>query len=474
MPSTEKLAGNFDIKLTMTGKGKRRGRKRGTLEDSSVYGGAAAGAEAASAEASASDALGQGLKQFLDDASHKSKMSPGQLKGFLFERLEAAKFNAAAARKGLAEKAWLTADTPGGGTDPRVDIEITRHGDVIQQIQAKSHDDPGHLARAISDPKYDGTARLVPSDKAERVNEILPEGKRVTGVLEQSGASSGGTTSEELRRATEDPRPYALTQEAVQVGREAVTTAAYAAIAGSVLGGAMSTIHNAYAYSQGRIDRQQAAKNIGDDATKSGVRSGAAAMLGTLIRYGAGKAGVRTLNKPGVAVAVAAGTIEAGIIIREYAKGEITEDAAAERLGQTAFTTVSGIYVGAAAGAMFGPVGAALGSVAGYLLAANVYQSCIDVLKESRLTGTKVEPVEALGYEAVRTMGAQRLEFEEELGDLLNEQQNTFDRYFDAVEQALLTDRTGDADQALGDLVATCGGRLQLETLDGLDKSGIE
>ena len=36
--------------------------------------------------------LGQGLKQFLDDALHKSKMGAGQLKGFLFERLEAAKF----------------------------------------------------------------------------------------------------------------------------------------------------------------------------------------------------------------------------------------------------------------------------------------------------------------------------------------------------------------------------------------------
>ena len=457
----------------MTFESKDKGTKRRTVEDASVYGGAAAGAEAASAEASATDALGQGLKRFLDDASHKSKMGAEQLKGFLFERIEAAKFNADAARKGLDVEARLTADGPGGGTDPRVDIEITQHGDIIQQVQAKSHNDPAKLAKAVSDPKFDGTTRLVPSDKAERVNEILPETKRVTGELQQSGASSGGTTSDELRRATKYPRPFTRAQETAQVAREAVTTAAYATVAGSVLGGAMSAIDNAYAYSQGMIDQKQAAKNIGGDAAKSGARSGAAAMLGTLIRHGAGKAGLRTLKKPGVAIAVAAGTIEAGMVIREYAKGEITEDAAAERLGQTAFTTVSGIYAGAAAGAMFGPVGAAVGSVAGYLLAANVYQSCIGLLKETRLTGTELERVEALGYEAVQIMGAQRLEFEE-LGDLFNEQQNAFDRDFDAVERALLTDQACNADQPLGELVTTCGARLHIQTLQRLDESAME
>ena len=123
---------------------------------------------------------------------------------------------------------------------------------------------------------------------------------------------------------------------------------------------------------------------------------------------------------------------------------------------------------------MFGPVGAAVGSVAGYLLAANVYQSCIAVLKETLLTGTEAERVEALGCEAIQTMGAQRLEFEEKLGDLLNEQQNAFDRYFNAVEQSLLTDQTSDAHQALGELVAICGGRLQLEALERLDESAME
>ena len=56
-------------------------------------------------------------------------------------------------------------------------------------------------------------------------------------------------------------------------------TGGYAAVAGAVLGGAMSTIRNAYAYSQGRIGGKEASKNIAGDAAESGVRSGGAAML---------------------------------------------------------------------------------------------------------------------------------------------------------------------------------------------------
>ena len=120
------------------------------------------------------------------------------------------------------------------------DIEITRQGNVIQQVQAKSHNDPAKLAKAVSDPKFDGT------DPARS----------------------------QRTRATKHPRRYALKREATQVGREAVMTGGYAAVAGAVLGGAMSTIRNAYAYSQGRIGGKEATKNIAGDAAESGVRSG--------------------------------------------------------------------------------------------------------------------------------------------------------------------------------------------------------
>ena len=422
----------------------KSGNSSRLLKRAGVFGGGAVGAEAAHAEAAASDTLGEGLKQLVETAKRLSGMGAGQLKGFLFERIEVAKFNVDAARKGLDIRARLTADSPSGWNDPIVDIEVIQNGAVVQQVQAKASDDPHWLASAVSKLRYDETTRLVLDNKADRVNEIVSEGISVTGKLEQSGATSGGTTTAELARATEHTLSYALRQEAIQLAREATTTGVWAATAGAVLGGAVSVIRNRRAYAQGMIDRTQTAKHVLGEMVDSGTRSGLAAVLGTLIRHGAARAGMQTLSKGNVATAVAAGILDAGGIVREYSRGDINGDAAVERLGQSGCTTISGIYAGAAAGAVLGPVGAAVGSVAGFVLAAMVYQSCVDMFKEARLSGKQAEQVAALGYEAVKVMERQRQALKGELAELSNEQRAEVDGYFAAVELTLLTDQSRD------------------------------
>ena len=59
----------------------------------------------------------------------------------------------------------------------------------------------------------------------------------------------------------------------------------------------------------------------------------------------------------------------------DYAKGRISGDTVVEKLGQTVCTAAT-IYLGARTGAAFGPLGAVVGSVVGYALAAMAYQSC--------------------------------------------------------------------------------------------------
>ena len=207
----------------------------------------------------------------------------------------------------------------------------------------------------------------------------------------------------------------------------------------------MSTIHNSYAYAKGKINRKQAAKNVGVDMLDAGARSGLAAVLGTIIRYSASRVGFQTLSKGNVAAAVASGLLDAGVIVREYTKGDITAEQVAERLGQTGCTTVSGIYVGAATGAALGPVGAAVGSVAGFLLAAMVYQSCLEMFKEARLGRDETKRLAALGRQAVEFMERERQALEDNLAELSREQRADLDQYFTAVELALLTDQSSDA-----------------------------
>lgn len=423
-------------------------------------GGSVAGAEAAAPEAAASDALLFGLKQFLEEAAARSGVGAAQLKGFLFERIEAARINADAVRKGLDVRAHLTADSPGGGTDPRVDIQIIKNGRVVEEIQAKASDDASWLARTLSKSRYDGTTRLVPRDMEKSVNEKLADSARVTGMLKQSEASSGGTTMRELQRAANNPPLYALGQGGMQIAREATTTGAYAGAAGAVLGGALSSIRNTYALARGELDRRDAVKNVKTDTARTGLRSGVAGAFGTVIRHGAGKAGLITLRKANVANAVAAGAIEAGDIVQKYARGKMPADIAAERLGQTGCTTVSGIYFGALSGAVFGPVGAVLGSVAGYLIAATVYQCCIREIREGELSREGAARVGALGHEAARVLGLQRGEIEGALVEVPYDLRVRFDTQFAAIDRTLMTERTTDAHQALGEYVRMIGERL--------------
>ena len=70
----------------------------------------------------------------------------------------------------------------------------------------------------------------------------------------------------------------------------------------------------------------------------------------------------------------------------------------------------------------------------------------MDVFKEAQLSGKGAKQVAALGYEAVRVMERQRQAFEGELAELSHEQRADLDRYFTAVELALLTDQSIDAD----------------------------
>ena len=429
----------------MTDKTTKSGKIRLLLKEAAEFGGSAVGAAAAHTEAAASDALGVGLKQLLNTAKKRSGMNADQLKGFLFERIEVAKLNVDAARKGLTIRARLTADLPGGGNDPIVDIEVIQNGEVVQQVQAKASENSAWLSKVVSKPRYDKTTRLVPDDMADTVNKIVPEEKSVTGQLEQSGAASGGTTTSELRYATKYPRLYAFKLEAIQIAHEATVTGVCATAAGAVLGAAVSAVRSTYDYAQEKIDRTRATKNVGVEMLESGARSGVAAVLGTLIRYSASRAGLQTLSKANVAAAVASGLLDAGVIVREYSKGDITAETVAERLGQTGCTTISGIYAGAAAGAVLGPVGAAVGSVAGFMLAAMVYQSCLDVFKEAGLSRDGSKRLAALGYEAVQVMELQRQALEVELVALSDEQRTDLDRYFTDVELILLTDQSNEA-----------------------------
>ena len=444
---------------------------RDKAQDAAAFSGSmvATEAERVAREADATDMLRGQLELFLDKA--KANTGNEQLKGFIFERIEAGKFNVDAVRKGSEFRANVTSEVQGRGTDP-VDIEIVNSkGKVLREIQAKTSNSTKNLTKGVQDPKYAGMKKLVPQDQATEVREQAGEtDQNINDELKHKNVSSGGTPKGELKTATEHPKFYALKQETLQVARETGVTGLQAAATGGVIGGALSFVKNAYAYQQGDIDGQEAMKNVTKDTAKAGIRSGSTGALGTVIRHGASTTGGRVLAKSNVAIAIASGIIDAGGTVYRYVKGEISAEEAAERLGKTGCSNLSGIYVGATAGAIFGPPGAVVGSIAGYMLAASVYQSCIVVIKEAQLAEKEAERVEDLCIEAAKIRIKQREQFRAAMADYMSESQAAFDEYFETIDQALVTDQPIEAIHALSNLTIRFGKELKLADFEDFDE----
>ena len=435
--------------------------------NSGGFGGAEIGVAMARDQAAATDALREGMAGFAQKAKDNISNEKG-LKGFLFEHIEATKLNQTAARSGGRARAQLTSAKKGGGHDV-ADIKLRSHTGNEKLVQLKASDDAATLACKAMNPKYEGLEVQVPRDKRDEVNRILAKkgiSKRVVGELKHGGVSSGGTTTSELDWATKNPKLYRLKVESSQVGLEALEAGASAAVGGAVIGGALSTITNGIAYMSGETDGRTAAKAIAKDAITSSARAGGAGALGAVIRG----PGVQSLAKSNVATAVASGLVEVGATVYAFGKGEITAEEAAGRIGETGCSTASGLYVGAAAGIIFGPVGAVVGSVVGYMAMGWVYQSSLAVLTRARLTEDEAARIVAICAEATRAMEERREQFNSHLSAWLDQRDWAFEDCFAAVDKALASDEPDDTVRELARLVGMTGKALRFRDFDHFDQ----
>lgn len=441
------------------------------------------GAGASAAQATGTDTMVDGMGRLRVEAERLLRVGADQKKGNLFEYIEAAKFNANAATSGSPLRAAVTAAE--GQPHAAADIVIRGSDDMVtREVQAKACDRVSKLAHETAQGKYEGMQRLVPKDKAgdvvDKMGKRIETGtlkagdyeearKHVTGELEQGGVRSGGTTSGELSQATDHTARYAFLQEAKRAAREATVNAAFAAGTGAVVTGAVTVVRVSVAYRRGEMTVEEAKAEVVTEMKKGGVRAGVTGGVSTAIRFVAVKAGSVPLAKSNVATAVAAGLIDVGVTTYELVKGEITPEEAVERMGQTTASTMSGLYVGAAAGAVFGPPGMLVGSVAGYFVANHTYQSCIAILRDARLAEEEAARALALAEAAVAAMDEQRAAFEAQVEALTELRRQEFAKAFEVIDATLVAGSPAATVEALDAFAHLFGWKLRFENFEAFD-----
>ena len=346
-----------------------------------------------------------------------------------------------------------------------------------------------NLTYEITNPKYQGMQKLVPDGNADRVRELAQKraqtrtlkadeyvdtAKNVTDKLKYGNVQSEGTSYQENLWAAENPEFYAAIAEAKYVAREAAVIGANAVVAGFVVGGVISAVKNGISAFNGEIAIEEAIATTAKDATKSGLRSGATGVGSPFIRYGATKLGVKALAKSNFAVAIAASVIDVGASVYSFAKGEITAHELIEKAGQAGTSTTYSMYAGAAGGAIFGPVGAVVGSMAGYLVAASIYQSATAIFKQACLAEAEATRVIAMCDASCKALVEQRSEFERLFDANFQTRCAEFEACFTAIDTGLAAKQPEITTQALADFAVLFGQQLKFETFEEFDEFMID
>jgi len=371
-----------------------------------------AGADTA---ANASDAFATGINAATRFAERNTRGSVDTVKGGMFERIEAAKFNEAAVRAGATVRVRVTAED-GRPTAPE-DLEYVRGAQVVGRVQAKMSGDAARAATMQSEEKYHGMQRLVPRDQAEAARDHAARrddphaqdaARRMTGALRHGRVSSGGTTHAEGRWATQHPSLYASLQKGRAMGVEALDASLRGAITSGLSAGLVTGVTEGVAVAKGQ-------RHVGDAVMRTVGAAGRAA-AGRAVSEAA-RVTARTVMREAGGEALAAGLsgavlssalVDAGSAVIEVVRGEIDMGSFGERVAGVALRSVTkalGVQAASALGAS-GLAASAIPCVTVFA-AGLVLKSSLDILKEQRLAEAELKRVRVLCASAIAVLDAE-------------------------------------------------------------------
>lgn len=276
-----------------------------------------------------------------------------------------------------------------------------------------------YVKSITSDPSYAAMDRIVvPKEDVAIVRKALEDGGMLdlaNKVTDRATDNSPALSKKQVLRLAEEGKQRntagvgSILQQQRSLLGEAHLAGRRAAGIGVAVGGGISFVRNAILVSKGEKKAGDAAIAVAVDTAKAGAQSYVVGAASVGVRELAQRAGAHALAKSAAApVAIAAAAVEISLLTGKFIAGQIDGTEYFKRCGGVGVSSLSGFYVGAAAGAVFGPPGAIAGSIAGFLVSSLIYDSLLAHLESAALTADRRRTVENYCWAARRRMRRSR------------------------------------------------------------------
>ena len=274
-------------------------------------------------------------------------------------------------------------------------------------------------------------------------------------------------TSDEAVEARLHPA-WSTAKDVTKISHEAGLNGA---MFGATIGGTTAVVRNAVALVQGKVELDEAAKDVAIQTAGSAAMGYGTTFVGAALKgamQNSTNEGVRTLaetNLPGTVVAVSVSTAK---VMAKFVSGEIDGRECLEELGESGTTMVASAMF-ATIGQIAIPipvVGGMIGGMVGYALASASYQTLMQALREKDMAAERRGIIEEECAQQIALIQEYRAQLEKDIHEYLVGQYETFNAAFGSIKDAL---EIGDVDgyiRGMNSITHALGGTTQFETVD--------
>lgn len=344
------------------------------------------------------------------------------------------------------------------------DVKITVPKDEYQQIIDKTTEKIDSLQRQLERARKSGNAEAV--EKIESEIETLNKIKK--------NLRPSTVTRKESQEAVDTPKISTAKSIAKVSHRAGLKTAQTAAI----IGGSTSLVRNIVGVCQGKVEADEAAKNVIKDTAQTAVVGYGTGFAGSAIKgtmQNSASEYTRALAKTNIAGTIVAVTVSASKTLKRYFSGEIDGTECMECLGEqgTGMIASSMFAVVGQAAIPIPIVGGMIGGMVGYALSSATYGILMSSLKEAKLAHEERIAIEKACAEHIEMIREYRKQMNELIEEYLSEKMEVFNESFSGIKSAFAI---GDVDlfiDSANSITESLGGNKPFETMEEFDNKMI-